>query len=197
MVSFPIHPQIKQAKNLPNGKGRFAALQLKGEVMLNKHTTTVFGVVFLLLSLVTNNYHPASADEIPKHRSNNMRHLQQELQCLTRNIYFESGSEPYRGKVAVAQVTINRVQSGDYPTTVCGVVNQRTNDTCQFSWVCTRGLTVRNQQLYAESHRVAYKVMIDGVRIPELKNALFFHADYVHPRWKKKPKAKIGRHIFY
>ena len=165
--------------------------------MLNKHTTTIFAVVFLLLSLVTNNYHPASADEIPKHRANNMRHLQQELQCLTRNVYFESGSEPYRGKVAVAQVTMNRMQSGDYPTTVCGVVNQRTNDTCQFSWVCSQGLTIRNQKLYDESHRVAYRVMIDGLRIPELKNALFFHADYVNPNWKKKPRAKIGRHIFY
>ena len=165
--------------------------------MLIKHTTTVFAVVFLLLSLVSNNYHPASADEIPDHRANNMRHLQQELQCLTRNIYFESASEPYRGKVAVAQVTINRMQSGDYPSTVCGVVHQRTNDTCQFSWVCSKTKIVRSQELYDESQRVAYKVMIDGLRIPELKNAMFFHADYVRPNWRKKPKAKIGRHIFY
>ncbi len=165
--------------------------------MLNKHTTTVFAAVFLLLSLVTNNYNRAAADEIPDIQAIDMRHMQQELQCLTRNIYFESGSEPYKGKVAVAQVTINRMNNGNYPSTVCGVVHQRTNVTCQFSWVCMQGLTVRNQRLYDESHRVAYKVMIDGVRIPELKNALFFHADYVKPQWKKKPKAKIGRHIFY
>lgn len=162
-----------------------------------KNTALIFSAVFLLLSLVTNNYHPASADEVPAHRVNNMRHLQQELQCLTRNVYFESGSEPYRGKVAVAQVTLNRMHSGNYPTTVCGVVNQRTNATCQFSWVCSQGLKIRNQELYAESQRVAYRVMIDGLRLPELKNALFFHADYVHPRWKKQPRAKIGHHIFY
>ena len=165
--------------------------------MLNKHTTTVFAAVFLLLSLVTNNYNRAAADDIPINQAVNVRHLQKEMQCLTRNIYFESGSEPYKGKVAVAQVTLNRMNSGDYPSTICGVVHQRTNSTCQFSWVCMQGLTVRNQRLYDESHRVAYKVMIDGVRIPELKNAMFFHADYVKPRWKKKPKAKIGRHIFY
>lgn len=165
--------------------------------MLNKHTTTVFAALFLLLSLVTNNYHPASADEIPKHRVNNMQHLQQELQCLTRNVYFESASEPYRGKIAVAQVTMNRMQSGDYPTTVCGVVNQRTNGVCQFSWVCEPSQPIRSQELYDESRRVAYRVLIDGLRIPELKNALFFHADYVKPNWRKKPKAKIGRHIFY
>jgi spore germination cell wall hydrolase CwlJ-like protein len=165
--------------------------------MLNKHITTVFAAVFLLLSLVTNNYNRAAADDIPINQAVNMRHLQKEMQCLTRNIYFESGSEPYKGKVAVAQVTLNRMNSGDYPSTICGVVHQRTNVTCQFSWVCMQGLTVRNQRLYDESHRVAYKVMIDGVRIPELKNAMFFHADYVKPHWRKKPKAKIGRHIFY
>jgi spore germination cell wall hydrolase CwlJ-like protein len=165
--------------------------------MLNKHITTVFAAVFLLLSLVTNNYNRAAADDIPINQAVNMRHLQKEMQCLTRNIYFESGSEPYKGKVAVAQVTLNRMNSGDYPSTICGVVHQRTNATCQFSWVCMQGLTVRNQRLYDESHRVAYKVMIDGVRIPELKNAMFFHADYVSPNWRKKPKAKIGRHIFY
>ena len=32
-----------------------------------------------------------------------------QLDCLTRNIYWESASEPFEGKVAVAQVTINRV----------------------------------------------------------------------------------------
>jgi spore germination cell wall hydrolase CwlJ-like protein len=165
--------------------------------MLNKHITTVFAAVFLLLSLVTNNYNRAAADDIPINQAVNMRHLQKEMQCLTRNIYFESGSEPYKGKVAVAQVTLNRMNSGDYPSTICGEVHQRTNATCQFSWVCMQGLTVRNQRLYDESHRVAYKVMIDGVRIPELKNAMFFHADYVSPNWRKKPKAKIGRHIFY
>jgi spore germination cell wall hydrolase CwlJ-like protein len=165
--------------------------------MLNKHTITIFATAFLLLSPVTNNFNQVRADEVPDTQVVSMQHLQKELQCLTRNVYFESASEPYKGKVAVAQVTLNRMNNDNYPSTVCGVVHQRTNATCQFSWVCMQGLTVRNQQLYDESHRVAYKVMIDGLRIPELKNALFFHADYVKPQWKKKPKAKIGRHIFY
>ena len=35
-----------------------------------------------------------------------------QLDCLTRNIYWEAATEPFEGKVAVAQVTINRVESG-------------------------------------------------------------------------------------
>jgi spore germination cell wall hydrolase CwlJ-like protein len=45
-----------------------------------------------------------------------------ELDCLTRNIYWEAASEPFEGKVGVAQVTLNRVESGKFAPTVCGVV---------------------------------------------------------------------------
>ena len=38
-----------------------------------------------------------------------------DIQCLARNIYFEAGSEPEEGKVAVGLVTINRATSPDYP----------------------------------------------------------------------------------
>ena len=52
---------------------------------------------------------------------------QSDLECLARNIYYEAGSEPEEGKAAVGLVTINRSRSGNFPTTICGVVNQRTN----------------------------------------------------------------------
>ena len=48
-----------------------------------------------------------------------------QLDCLTRNIYWEAASEPFEGKVAVAQVTLNRVESGRFAPTVCGVVYQK------------------------------------------------------------------------
>jgi spore germination cell wall hydrolase CwlJ-like protein len=46
--------------------------------------------------------------------------------CLAKNIYYEAGSEPEEGKVAVAMVTINRVRDGRFGKTVCSVVDQRT-----------------------------------------------------------------------
>jgi spore germination cell wall hydrolase CwlJ-like protein len=53
------------------------------------------------------------------------------------------------------------------------------------------------QPLYNESAEVAKKVLLEGFRLPSLKNAMYYHADYVQPGWGKKPIAKIGRHIFY
>ena len=48
-----------------------------------------------------------------------------ELNCLARNIFFEAGSEPEEGKVAVGLVTINRTQDGRFKDTICGVVDQK------------------------------------------------------------------------
>jgi spore germination cell wall hydrolase CwlJ-like protein len=50
----------------------------------------------------------------------------QDIQCLARNIYYEAGSEPEEGKVAVGLVTLNRTNTPNYPNTVCGVVKQKT-----------------------------------------------------------------------
>lgn len=127
--------------------------------------------------------------------------LNREITCLARNIYFESASEPVKGKIAVAQVTLNRVQSGQFPNTVCGVVHQKTRyegvTVCQFSWVCEGKLQIRAPHLYEESLRIARRVMLEGVRLPELRGAKYFHAVYIEPGWNKPAKARIGNHIFY
>ena len=61
-----------------------------------------------------------------------------EVDCLAKNIYFEAGSESRAGKIAVAEVTMNRVKSREFPRSVCGVVYQKSRNICQFSWVCSR-----------------------------------------------------------
>ena len=60
--------------------------------------------------------------------------LQKQVSCLAENIYFEAAHEPLEGKHAVGFVTINRVQSGNYANDICGVVQQRDGNLCQFSW---------------------------------------------------------------
>jgi spore germination cell wall hydrolase CwlJ-like protein len=126
-----------------------------------------------------------------------------ELDCLARNIYFESASEPFEGKVAVAQVTLNRVQSGQFASSICGVVYQKNvfyeKIVCQFSWYCSSPSTlkVRSPALYEESMAVAKKVLLENFRLDGLKTAMYYHADYVNPGWKKRKLTKIGRHIFY
>jgi spore germination cell wall hydrolase CwlJ-like protein len=126
-----------------------------------------------------------------------------ELDCLTRNIYWEAASEPFEGKVGVAQVTLNRVESGKFAPTVCGVVYQKNvfyeKVVCQFSWFCETTHKIRpiHKPLWLESEEVAKKVLLEGFRLPSLENALFYHADYVSPGWKLPRIEKIGRHIFY
>jgi spore germination cell wall hydrolase CwlJ-like protein len=126
-----------------------------------------------------------------------------QLDCLTRNIYWESATEPFEGKVAVAQVTINRVESGRFAPDICGVVYQKNivydKVICQFSWNCDGSSKIRPiyPAHWKESEEVAKKVLLEGFRLPSVKNALYFHADYVNPRWGKPQVAKFGRHIFY
>ena len=126
-----------------------------------------------------------------------------QLDCLTRNIYWEARSEPFEGKVAVAQVTVNRVESGRFANSVCGVVYQKTmfyeKVVCQFSWYCEAGNRVKpiHSRAWQESEEVAKKVLLEGFRLPSVEKALYYHADYVNPQWGKPRVAKIGRHIFY
>ena len=128
---------------------------------------------------------------------------QTQLDCLARNIYHEAGYEPFEGKVAVAQVTLNRVESGQFPSEICRVVYQKNivyeKVLCQFSWYCDQASLHKpmNGAVYTESMEVAKKVLLEGFRLPSIKHALYFHGDYINPKWGKQPVAQIGRHIFY
>jgi spore germination cell wall hydrolase CwlJ-like protein len=126
-----------------------------------------------------------------------------QLQCLAVNIYHEAGYEPFEGKAAVAQVTLNRVESGKFPDDICKVVYQKNvvydKVLCQFSWYCQgkTGVKPKNNVAYEQSMEAAKKVLLEGFRLPSLTDALYFHGDYINPGWNKERVAKIGRHIFY
>lgn len=123
-----------------------------------------------------------------------------QLNCLTRNIYYEAGHEPFEGKVAVAQVTINRAESGKFPSDICKVVYQKDNaiGLCQFSWFCNGDVKKpKNMAAYKECEIVARQVLLEEFRLPSLKNALYFHGTHINPGWKKEKVAVIGNHVFY
>ncbi len=126
-----------------------------------------------------------------------------QLSCLAKNIYHEAGGEPFEGKIAVAQVTMNRVANSQFPGDVCKVIYQKNifyeKVVCQFSWTCDRDVAFKptNGANYNESMIAAQKVLLENFRLPSLTNALYYHADYINPGWKKVQVAKIGRHIFY
>jgi spore germination cell wall hydrolase CwlJ-like protein len=169
--------------------------------------TVVFLIALLLLASVTYKTIDYKLDTLKQARieaspiTAQMRQTQ--LDCLARNIYYEAGGEPFEGKVAVAQVTINRAESGEFPSDICRVVYQKNivyeKVLCQFSWYCETATMKKpmNGPIYTESMEVAKKVLLEGFRLPNLKHALYFHGDYINPGWKKERVAKIGRHIFY
>ena len=127
------------------------------------------------------------------------QHFNKELHCLAENVYYESKGESFEGKLAVAQVTINRVNSGKFPSTICGVVKQKIGQTYQFSWVGMTVSKLKNPYQWEESVIVAKKALTSSVAhdILHKSNALYFHANYVNPGWKLTRVTQIGNHIFY
>ena len=161
-------------------------------------------VVFAVTTVTTNKLDTLRvSNEVQRQGFVSAADRTRQLDCLTRNIYWESATEPFEGKVAVAQVTINRVASGKFASDICGVVYQKNvvaeRVVCQFSWMCDGSSKVRPiyPAHWKESEEVAKKVLLEGFRLPSMKNALYFHADYVKPQWGKPEVGKFGRHIFY
>lgn len=114
--------------------------------------------------------------------------------CLARNIYYEAGVESEKGKYAVAQTTLNRLKTKRWGETICKVVYSK----AQFSWTLKRKLQKPSGKAWEDSQWVARRVL-RGDQVPSLNGALFYHADYVKPKWRD-PFAKIqqvGAHIFY
>ena len=128
----------------------------------------------------------------------------QALFCLALNIYHEARGEPKAGQFAVAEVTMNRVKSTQYPNTVCEVVHQRhwnpvrKRYSAAFSWTQYEYPVNLNSVAWQRAMSIA-RLVYQGDAKPKLNNALFYHARYVKPHWAKGRKvvARIGQHIFY
>lgn len=119
-----------------------------------------------------------------------------EMRCLAGAVYFEARGEPLEGQLAVANVVINRANSGLYPANYCGVVTQR----AQFSFV-RNGAIPSPDESSAAWHRAQAIAQIAAQDLwdCEAGDALFFHASYVRPGWaqRKTRLARIDTHIFY
>ncbi|MFN4130901.1 MAG: cell wall hydrolase [Paracoccaceae bacterium] len=120
-------------------------------------------------------------------------------QCLQSALYFEARGESLKGQFAVAEVILNRVESRDYPNSVCGVVQQGNSTGCQFSYVCDGNSDVmRDRQAADKAGRIA-RIMLNGAPRGLTAGATHFHTRAVNPRWAHRfPRtASIGAHLFY
>ncbi len=118
---------------------------------------------------------------------------QTETLCLAKNIYYEARGEPLAGKLAVAQVTLNRVESNLFGNTICKVVYQKG----QFSWT-KKPNKIKNDESWKQALRIAESAVNNGIALANF-DALYFHSKSIKPRWanQKRKLAKIGQHLFY
>ena len=149
---------------------------------------------------------------------NTVKYTPEDAKCLAKNIYFEAGVESTAGKLAVANVTINRAIHVNYPNTICGVVREGIHyynakkdeyfpvrNRCQFSWYCDGlGDIPREGRTWKSAQELAKKVLVnyhDKALIDITDGAMYYHANWMetYPSWSKKKKvmASIDRHIFY
>jgi len=128
--------------------------------------------------------------------SEKVHHNKADLFCLAKNIFHEAGNQSEKGKMAVAEVTVNRMKDPKFSGHVCDVVFAAN----QFSWANNRHLRWSHPsgEQWDQSMKIAQEVLDQGKRIKGMEHVLYYHADYVHPRWHHVQKlAQIGAHIFY
>ncbi|MGL5837954.1 MAG: cell wall hydrolase [Sphingorhabdus sp.] len=120
--------------------------------------------------------------------------LDAEGRCLAGAVYFESKGESLEGQLAVARVVMARAKSGRFPSTICGVVYQRS----QFSFV--RGGRMPAIQTGSQHWRNAVaisRIALDDSWKSPVEGALFFHARHVSPGWRLQRIGSVDNHIFY
>lgn len=117
-----------------------------------------------------------------------------EVYWLSRIIYAESGAEPFRGKIAVGNVVLNRVASSQFPNSVYGVIFDKKHGT-QFSPVASGSIykTPNSDSV------IAAKICLEGYSLNS-KILYFMNPRLATNTWisKNRPYAfTIGTHNFY
>lgn len=119
--------------------------------------------------------------------------MSRDLTCLAQAIYFESRGESLGGQLAVAEVVINRSESGRFPNDYCGVVTQPG----QFSFVRGGRIpAVGNSAAWSRAKAVA-RIAHEELWESGARDALYFHARRVSPGWSRQRVATIDNHVFY
>jgi spore germination cell wall hydrolase CwlJ-like protein len=152
---------------------------------MNILSNAITGMVMVGAAVTTLGWAKASVDN-----------QNREIECLATNIYHEARGEPIVGQIAVAQVTMNRVEHNYFPDDVCSVVWEDK----QFSWTHDgRSDRIRDNRAYQVALNVAETVYNDQEDDPTA-GSLFYHATYINPpRWTRymEVSTEIGVHVFY
>lgn len=153
---------------------------------------TLAAIVTIIISVVIPNKLTVSTPDLVSYGL--FKYSEKDVQCLAQNIYFEARGEPIQGKIAVAQVTINRANHlTQFDKTICGVVYAHK----QFSWT-EHNNKIKDWKQWREAKYLAKSIISGQIKLPKFA-ALYFHNLTIQPRWVKKHRylATIGNHIFY
>ena len=124
-----------------------------------------------------------------------------QVKCLAEAMYFESRGENILGQYAVAEVILNRVDSNEFPNSVCKVVSEGSTrlHACQFSYNCDGKPEYVNDLKSYERILKLSNMLYGGTARILTDGATFYHSNAVLPSWtaKMKKTSEIGRHIFY
>ncbi len=131
---------------------------------------------------------------------------EEDVNCLAKNIYFEARSQSLKGQIAVALVTINRVNSKRFPNSICKVVQQTNRKNgkivlhkCHFSWFCDGKSDIPRDKMSWDNSLLIARTMLNNPIEDFLHGATHYHRIDVDPYWNKKMLkfSTIGDHIFY
>lgn len=122
------------------------------------------------------------------------RFSERDLNCMAEAIYHEARGESVQGQAAVAEVILNRVESRQFPSSVCGVVNQPS----QFSYTIGGRKAIGNKAAYLRARDIARRALAGAPRVLT-GGATYFHTPAVRPSWSHRFQrtVQIGQHIFY
>ena len=156
---------------------------------------------------------PVGAETITQGQMDEFHRM--ESYCLAQNIYHEARNQPTAGQLAVASVTINRVNDDRFPNTICGVVYEGPSrpswkdptvmipirNRCQFSWYCDGKSDIpQNEELFDDLLLLTEDIVSGNIKVIDItEGATHYHADYVRPAWAetKTKTIEIEDHIFY
>ncbi len=129
---------------------------------------------------------------------------EKEIQCLALNIYYEGRDQTNTGRVAIAFVTLNRVNHKWYPDTYCGVIQDGYvpgRRDCQFSWYCDgKSDNPKELKVWQEIYDFAFWFAYQNEYVVDpTEGATHYHSFKVDPWWSEKLKYNgvIDDHIFY
>jgi spore germination cell wall hydrolase CwlJ-like protein len=123
-----------------------------------------------------------------------------ERRCLAEAVYFEGRNETIEGQIAVAQVVLNRVRSGKWPNTVCGVVHQGRGEACAFPGVCKAGeRPSEKDEKWQRAAWIADDTAAGRAWLNELTDATHYHNASAKPVWRVSMKfiRKVGWRMYY